>query len=182
MARGAADIDKAAVVGMACLRIFLGLFFLLAAIAKVCPPAEMPVTSAPAENIFSPDAFIDELAVATGPHGDFSSPDNALPAYARFLRETVHPNAQQFGQLLIIGEAAVGILLLIGFLTRVAAGVAILISIAYLLATMHLFPPVGLAANAAFLVMEGVVLASNAGHVAGLDGRLGKKNPPKKRI
>jgi uncharacterized membrane protein YphA (DoxX/SURF4 family) len=186
MAKGsAAAHSKAAVTGMVLIRVFLGLFFLFSAGAKVITfsgsesagsPTIYPApTAEPEPGSLSADLFIAELRKVTGPGGAFSDEYNALPVYAEFLRSTVSPNAEIFGWLAIIGEAAVGLFLLIGLLTRLTALIAMLISTVYLLAAMHLFPPLGLAANAAFLAMELSVFISNAGKTAGIDGLLGKR-------
>jgi len=147
-------------------------------------PATQPAVTPPATRVvpppatepggLSPKLFIDELHKVTMPDGDFTR-GNILPQYAAYLQNVVSPHAGVFGWLVIIGEAAVGLFLLIGMFTRLAALIAMIISIAYLLATMHLYPPLGLAANSAFLAMEFSVFASNAGKTAGFDGIFGRK-------
>jgi uncharacterized membrane protein YphA (DoxX/SURF4 family) len=188
MAKGSDITVKTAAAGITVIRIFLGLFFLLTAITKVLPPEGIPsdrsagnghVTAAAHPSAknggISAQPFIEELKLATGPGGDVSSKASVLPIYADFLRNDVSPHAEFFGGIVIIGEALVGLLLLIGLLTRVAAVFGMILSAAYLLATMHLFPPVSLAGNASFLVMELVVLIGNAGKVIGFDALLGRK-------
>jgi len=194
--------SKAAVAGMVLIRVFLGVFFLFSASAKFitfagesdAPRTMIPASPVPAANTtaavspatrvvpppatepggLSPKLFIDELHKVTMPDGDFTR-GNILPQYAAYLQNVVSPHAGVFGWLVIIGEAAVGLFLLIGMFTRLAALIAMIISIAYLLATMHLYPPLGLAANSAFLAMEFSVFASNAGKTAGFDGIFGRK-------
>ena len=205
MAKGTAGShSKAAVAGMVLIRVFLGVFFLFSASAKVfvfgdlpqdesvlmipaTPPPAAATTGAPtvrqvpqlppepAPGSLDSKPFIDELRRATGEGGIFSSDDSVLPFYADFLKHTVSKYADLFGWLVIIGEAAVGFFLLLGLFTRPTAFIAMIISTGYLLATMHLFPPVGLAANSAFLAMELAVLLSNAGKTAGVDALFGKK-------
>lgn len=201
MAKGTAGSNsKAAVAGIVLIRLFLGLFFLFSASAKVFvfgdgAPAETPVVTSTPSSATTPGAprrvapppvepapgsldsgpFIDELRRATGEGGIFASDDNVLTFYANFLKQTVSQYADFFGWLVIISEAAVGFFLLLGLFTRLTAFIAMIISTAYLLATMHLFPPVGLAANSAFLAMELAVLLGNAGKTAGVDALFGKK-------
>ena len=181
MGKGSADHHKTAVAGIAFVRIFLGLFFLFAAVMKLFTMTDAPPQpgTAPSKQpvvvSLSSEGFIAELKAATGTGGDFVGPDSALPQYAQFLQQTVYPNAESFSWLIIAGEGAVGLFLLIGLFTRITAVIAMLISATYLLATMHLYPPVGLAGNAAFLAMECAVLIGNAGKTAGFDALLGKK-------
>jgi len=163
---------------MVLIRVFLGLFFLCSAGAKIIsfgenapPPAHGAAAKEPAPG----SSFITELNKAAGPGGAFVDEYSVLPVYAEFLRNIVSPNADIFGWLVIVGEAAVGLFLLVGLLTRVTAIVAMLISAAYLLATMHLSPPLGLAANSAFLAMELSVFIGNAGKTVGIDGLFRKK-------
>jgi len=194
---------------MVIIRIFLGVFFLYGASAKVVifdnlfagdtgqpyaaiqptPPggdgaAQQRSADAPPANgeIIAPELFIAEFTKATAPDGPFTgSPAigrNIWPEYAEFITSMVHPKAELFGWLIIVGEFLVGFLLLIGLLTRLTAAVAMVISAAYLLATMHLFPPMGLLGNAGFLVMELSVLISDAGRVGGFDALLHR---PKKK-
>jgi len=197
--------SKAAVAGMVLIRVFLGMFFLFSASAKIFvfgespeagspalplptpaattatgtpggPPRKIdPPSAQPEPGTLNPQPFIDELKAATAEGGTFASDNSVLPMFADFLKNTVSKNAVFFGWLVIIGEAAVGFFLLLGLLTRLTAFIAMLISAAYLLATMHLFPPVGLAANSAFLAMELAVMLGNAGKIAGVDALFGKK-------
>ncbi|MHB9109839.1 MAG: DoxX family protein [Armatimonadota bacterium] len=195
--------SKAAVAGMVLIRVFLGLFFLFSASAKVFIFGESPEPVTPVVTSVQPSAtgapgappvrqvpqqptqpepgsldsepFINELGQATGEGGIFSSENTVVPFYADFLKTTVSENKYFFGWLVIIGEAAVGFFLLLGLFTRLTAFIAMIMSTGYLLATMHLFPPVGMAANTAFLAMELAVLLSNAGKTAGMDALFGKK-------
>lgn len=195
----AGSYSKAAVAGMVLIRVFLGMFFLFSASAKIfifgessAPAAEITVIPAntpgsptrriiqappeqPEPGTLNSKPFIDELKKATGKGGTFAGDDNVLPLYADFLKNTVSKHAEFFGWLVIIGEAAVGFFLLLGLFTRLTAFIAMLVSAGYLLATMHLFPPVGLAANSAFLAMELAVMLGNAGKTAGIDALFGKK-------
>lgn len=205
MGSSTTDGKKAAVAGLAFIRIFLGLFFVFSAAAKLLPVESMPTTiisantattatntagtatrapinrtAIPANtsvdvSAISADAFIAQIREQTGVNGQFSSKDNVWPWYKDFLRETVSPHAELFGWLVIIGEGLIGFLLVIGLFTRLSALIAMLMSAAYLLATMHLFPPVGLAGNAGFLIMEFGLFIGNAGKTAGLDATMGKK-------
>jgi thiosulfate dehydrogenase [quinone] large subunit len=68
------------------------------------------------------------LAKSTGEHPDVTG------WYATFLRDVVVPNASLFGHLVAYGETLVGIALILGALTGIAAFFGILMNANYLLA------------------------------------------------
>jgi uncharacterized membrane protein YphA (DoxX/SURF4 family) len=98
--------------------------------------------------------------------------------YRPFLENVVQPNGLLFSQLVVLGEVAVGLSLLLGLLTRVSCIVAVFLNLNYMLQK-------GLANNAGsndrmFIVCEIAFLLGAAGLVWGLDGylaRAGAGNP-----
>jgi uncharacterized membrane protein YphA (DoxX/SURF4 family) len=92
--------------------------------------------------------------------------------YRPFLENVVQPNGLLFSQLVALGEVVVGLMLLVGLLTRVSCIVAVFLNLNYMLMK-------GLANNAGsndrmFVVCEVVFLVAGAGLVWGLDGYLAR--------
>jgi uncharacterized membrane protein YphA (DoxX/SURF4 family) len=92
--------------------------------------------------------------------------------YRPFLENVVQPNGLLFSQLVVLGEVAVGLSLLLGLLTRVSCIVAVFLNLNYMLQK-------GLANNAGsndrmFVVCEIAFLLGAAGLVWGLDGYLAR--------
>ena len=198
---GSPGYGRTSIAAMVVVRIFLGLFFCYSAAAKLFLPADPSATVAP--SAFNADAsadvttvvqppqasmptvtttkdvsiepFVAELKQDTAPDGRFVA-QNVWPACAGLLPRYVYPHARLFAWLILVGEALVGLLLLIGLLTRPAALGALLLSAVYLLATMHL-SSMALAANAGFFAMALAVLISGPGHTLGVDALFGPKSP-----
>lgn len=143
--------------GMVLIRVFLGAFFLYAVSSKVVDPTR----------------FVHALHDMTIARGDFVLGNN-FPIAAHFLTHTVAPHAELFAWLVIAGEAIVGILLVIGLLTRAAALAGLAMNIPYLLATMHL-GAANMGVNAGFIAMELAVLIAAAGRTWGIDSVLAKR-------
>lgn len=104
------------------LRIFMGLTFLYAGIQHLTDPA-----------YFDPSKtgyighLIDQYAIGSPIHG--------------FLLGIVAPNAVAFGYGVAVGEALIGIATLVGFLSRIAASVGLLLNLTFFLsATWNAFP------------------------------------------
>ncbi len=105
----------------------------------------------------------------------------AWPFWRSFLQGVVVPNSEAFGWVFAFGELAVGIGLLLGFLTRIAAGGGMALMLAILLndsyagpgASWNKWVTAGLPAKFAFLLFA-LLLAVDAGRVWGLDARLKK--------
>jgi thiosulfate dehydrogenase [quinone] large subunit len=96
--------------------------------------------------------------------------------HVHFLTHTVLPHETLFTYLVVSGEIGVGLLLVLGLLTRLAALLALVMNANYLLATWALGTSYqGL--NESFLVMELVFLIVGAGRAHGLDARLARKRP-----
>ena len=58
--------------------------------------------------------------------------NHPIPAYGRLIRKTVEPNASWFPYLVVLGEAAVAIGLILGFLTPISLLVAIFLNLNYI--------------------------------------------------
>ncbi|HZU05966.1 MAG TPA: DoxX family protein [Chloroflexota bacterium] len=88
------------------------------------------------------------------------------PLYRSFLQGVVLPNAALFAQLVVWGELAVGVLLVLGLATRLAAAGAVFLGLNYWLAVGILSTP---ALQRSFLMIDLVVLLAVPGVVWGLD-------------
>ncbi len=103
------------------------------------------------------------------------------PVWRSFLQSVVLPNAQAFAWAVALGELALGIGLLLGFLTRVAAGGGVALMLSILLgqsyagagASWDKWITAGLTTKFALLLFL-LLLAADAGSAWGLDGRLRK--------
>lgn len=58
--------------------------------------------------------------------------NHPVPAYGKLIRRTVEPNASWFPYLVLLGESAVAIGLIFGFLTPISLLVAIFLNLNYL--------------------------------------------------
>jgi uncharacterized membrane protein YphA (DoxX/SURF4 family) len=111
----------------------------------------------------------------------------SLPFWKKFLEAVVVPHADAFGWVVALGELAVGIGLIAGFLTRVAAGGGAVLMLSIALgearpeagAAWDDWITSGLTPKLAFLLL-GLLWAVNPGGVWGLDGRRrGRKARPR---
>lgn len=101
----------------------------------------------------------------------------SFPFWKRFLETTVVPHAGVFGWLIALGELAVGVGLLLGFLTRVASAGGAVLMLAIALGQAKPEPGAawddwitsGLTPKLAFLLLV-LLCAVNPGKVWGLDG------------
>ena len=102
----------------------------------------------------------------------------SFPLWKRFLETAVVPRAAAFAWLIALGELAVGVGLIAGFLTRVAAGGGALLMLAIALgearpearASWGDWITSGLTPKLAFLLFV-LLFAVDPGKVWGLDGR-----------
>lgn len=92
--------------------------------------------------------------------------------YRDFLQGVVMPSAPVFAQLVTYGELVAGVLLIVGFLTRWAAGVQFFAVGNYLLAKGWTNPAAGI--DKIFLVVLLVVFLADAGRAVGIDGLTGR--------
>src|SRR5262249_20354762 len=112
---------------IALLRVVVGVWFLKAVWTKVTIAHALGAIPYPAVSPrflgFHPKRVAE---VAAGTH---------VPWYREFLEGTVLPNAQLWATLQTFGEIAVGVGLLLGFLTGLAALVGLVLTVNYGLAT-----------------------------------------------
>jgi uncharacterized membrane protein YphA (DoxX/SURF4 family) len=92
--------------------------------------------------------------------------------YKHFLLSYVVPHHELFGYLVMIGEMAVGICLLLGLFTRLGALVGLFLILNYFFAIGLLRGGATLAQQQTFIVCLIVIFISNAGRALGLDGLL----------
>jgi thiosulfate dehydrogenase [quinone] large subunit len=110
---------------------------------------------------------------------------HAWPFWASFLRSTVLPNAGEFGWFFAVSELALGIALVLGLLTRVAAAGGMLLMVILLLGQTRVaeggweaWVTAGLVSKFALLLLWLLFLA-DAGRTWGLDARL--RRGPRRR-
>src|SRR5450759_4157595 len=118
-------------------------------------------------------------------HGGFASSVEEMvraswPFWKSILRSMVLPHAGVFGWVFAFAELAVGIGLLLGFAARAAAAGGAALMVAILLGQSYVpgakgdkWITAGLTTKFALLLLL-LILASNAGRVWGIDGRLKK--------
>lgn len=99
-----------------------------------------------------------------------------FPWYRVFLNKAVIPNIKVFAALVLVAELALGALLILGLLTRIASVFAILLLLNYLFATWHMgFPYTAL--NVLVTICLFIVAIAGAGRCLGLDQFLHNRFP-----
>jgi thiosulfate dehydrogenase (quinone) large subunit len=101
--------------------------------------------------------------------GDLATID-LYPWYKKLLVDYVVPHQELFGYLVMSGEILVGACLLLGFLTRVSAFVALFMLINYYLGPGMARGGATMAQQQTFIVALIIFLLSNPGRALGLDG------------
>jgi uncharacterized membrane protein YphA (DoxX/SURF4 family) len=136
------------------LRVYLGTIFLIAALPKL-------------QRDFTPSlvAFLEEVALQKG-----------HPFYQEFVRQVVLPNASVFATLVTWGELLVGVMLILGLLTRLSAVVALLLVVNYMFAKGNWFWTPS-SNDAAFASISLALLIGAAGRTLGLDAFLSRRWP-----
>jgi thiosulfate dehydrogenase [quinone] large subunit len=149
--------------GMVWVRILVGALWLNGGIEKLLNPD-------------FPRQFADTLEV-----GGFVS--QAPPFFRGFMQSTVVPNAELFAQLVRAGELTVGIALILGFLTNLAAVGSVALSIPILLSGGGVRLGTGLGApefitiNVLIALISLVILFSPAAKEVSLDSGLTRRSP-----
>ena len=149
--------------GMVWVRILVGALWLNGGIEKLLNPD-------------FPRQFADTLEV-----GGFVS--QAPPFFRGFMQSTVVPNAELFAQLVRAGELMVGVALILGFLTNLAAVGSVALSILILLSGGGVRLGTGLGApefitiNVLVALISLVILFSPAAKEASLDSGLARRSP-----
>lgn len=134
-------------------RVYLGYIWLLAGFAK-------------ANMFFLNQGFEESL--------NYFIVGNSFPWYKSFLLEMVLPYSVFFAYITVIGEIVIGILLISGLFTRVAAVFAAFASINFILAAGWIGLTVA-AENLFLLGFEILLIHVSAGRILGLDQVLRKK-------
>ncbi len=149
--------------GMVWVRILVGALWLNGGVEKLLNPS-------------FPRQFADSLAA-----GGFVS--QAPPFFRGFMQDTVVPNAELFAQLVRAGELTLGIALLLGFLTNLAALGSVALSISILLSGGGVRLGTGLGApefvtiNVLVALISLVILFSPAAKKVALDSGLARRSP-----
>ena len=148
---------------MVWVRILVGALWLNGGIEKLLNPS-------------FPRQFADSLAA-----GAFVS--QAPPFFRGFMQETVVPNAELFAQLVRAGELTLGIALLLGFLTNLAAlgsvalGVMIMLTQGGVRLGTGLGAPEFVTVNVLVALLSLVILFSPAAKRIALDSGLARRSP-----
>ena len=142
---------------LALIRIYAGAFWLIHAWPKwMAPETFMP------PNGFLGGAVQKMTAESTG-------------FYHTFLANTVSPNVGLFAELMRIGEAAVGISLLLGLLTRIGGLGGMFLALNYMLAKSAFSDPNGFGGlDAAAFVLSFINFVLPSGAVWSVDSVLGR--------
>ena len=149
--------------GMVWVRVLVGALWLNGGIEKLLTPD-------------FPRQFADALEV-----GGFVS--QAPPFFRDFMQSTVVPNAELFAQLVRAGELTVGVALILGFLTNLAAVGSVALSILILLSGGGVRLGTGLGApefitiNVLVALISLVILFSRAAKEVSLDSGLARRSP-----
>src|ERR671915_1072955 len=107
----------------------------------------------------------------------------APPFFQEFMRGTVVPNAELFAQLMRAGELALGIALILGLLTNLAALGSIALSAVIMLSQggvrlgTGLGAPEFLTVNVVIALISLVILFSAAAKAVSVDARLAQRSP-----
>ncbi len=103
--------------------------------------------------------------------GDITSVE-LYPWYKTFLRSYVVPHSELFGYLVMIGEIAVGVCLLLGLFTRLSAFVGLVMLVNYYLGPGMARGGYMLAHQQIYIVALAIFLLAGPGRTLGLDGLL----------
>jgi thiosulfate dehydrogenase [quinone] large subunit len=136
------------------LRVYLGVVFLIAAVPKLRGDFATQLT-----------AFLEQRAM-----------EQSHAFYRGFLQEVVLPNTQLFAALVTWGEFLVGVLLILGLITRLSATVALLLTLNYMLAK-GAWPWTPSSNDAAFAAISLALMIGAAGRTLGLDSMLARRWP-----
>ena len=103
--------------------------------------------------------------------GDIASLD-LYPWYKTFLQNYVVPHSELFGYLVMIGEIAVGVCLLLGLFTRLSAFVGLIMLSNYYLGPGTARGGAMLAQQQTFIIALAIFVLAGPGRTLGLDGLL----------
>lgn len=148
---------------LAVLRIAIGIWFVKALFTKLSVTLLWGFLPMPTAS----DRWIRVMPTILGKYAE----GNPLGFFRTFLEQTVLPHSRLFAQLTAFGEAAVGLGLVLGALTTLAAGVGLVLVLNYFLAVQWQ----GAAQQGFHYVLAVtliVILATGAGQWWGVDGWL----------
>jgi uncharacterized membrane protein YphA (DoxX/SURF4 family) len=163
---------------LAVLRIFVGSIFLLNGLAKLFGWSTVKIGPYVA-NLIDRDAvgFILDFEVNRNPAG--GEPGTLLPGLGALVNEVLLPNIEVFAWLVTIVELVVGLLLVLGLLSRgaalVALGQVLFLALVYFSSNRWLFEQPHEYVPAAILAVV------SSGYVWGLDGRLNLDRAQRRR-
>lgn len=140
-------------IAWALLRIFLGFSFLRSGYEKLA-------------GHFNGQALTGVLTAWIS--GGGKVPPNPNPWYVGFLRGTVIPHADLFANLVAYGEILIGIALILGLFTSIAATIGLFMNANYYFAAAHTSASTQ-GVNALYLVVELLLILICAGRYYGLD-------------
>jgi uncharacterized membrane protein YphA (DoxX/SURF4 family) len=100
---------------------------------------------------------------------------NGYSWYQTFLNAVVMPHAATFGALVVVGEIYVGIALVLGFTTRVAACLAVFLCLNYMCAKGDL--PWAPGIDESDIVLGLIILLGDGGRIFGIDKMLAERIP-----
>jgi thiosulfate dehydrogenase (quinone) large subunit len=149
--------------GMVWVRVLVGAVWLNGGIEKLLNPS-------------FPRQFVDSLAV-----GGFVS--QASPFFRGFMQGTVVPNAELFAQVVRTGELTLGLALILGFLTNLAAVGSVILSVAIQLSAGGVRLGTGLGApefitiNVLVVLISLGILFSSAAKGLSVDAGLARRRP-----
>jgi len=149
--------------GMVWVRVLVGAVWLNGGIEKLLNPS-------------FPRQFADSLAV-----GGFVS--QASPFFRGFMQGTVVPNAELFAQVVRTGELTLGLALILGFLTNLAAVGSVILSVAIQLSAGGVRLGTGLGApefitiNVLVVLISLGILLSSAAKGLSVDAGLARRRP-----
>jgi len=103
--------------------------------------------------------------------GDIASLD-LYPWYKTFLRNYVAPHSELFGYLVMFGEIAVGVCLLLGLFTRVSAFIGLIMLVNYYLGPGMARGGYMLAYQQFYILALAIFVLAGPGRTLGLDGLL----------
>lgn len=141
---------------LAGLRIYLGIIFLVAVSPKLAAGPDFTLRLV---------GFLENVALAQG---------HAF--YRELVQGVLIPHAGGLAALVVAGELAAGVMLVLGAATRLAAGVAIVLLLNYMLAK-GMWPWTPASNDAAFIMIALAVLGTGAGRVLGVDAFLARRWP-----
>jgi thiosulfate dehydrogenase [quinone] large subunit len=136
------------------LRVYLGIVFFLASVPRF--------QQDPAPEF---SWFLEQVAMQRG-----------HPFYQEFVRRVVQPNAASFAAVITWGELLVGVMLVLGLLTRFSAVFALLIPLSYMFAKGAWFWTPW-SSEAAYVAIALALLIGAAGRTLGLDAFLARRWP-----